>query len=98
MIDTWQFWAASVVGILVTKLTWDQRQEKVRAEKYVDKVIELSERVTRVESEIVTEREVREILHELIEPVASGLVKIESKQDSIASDLTDIKIALGKLT
>ena len=100
-MDSWQAWAAVVVGFVLSKIGWDSRQEKVRTDKFKDdiwaKQSELSERITRVESEIVTEREVREVLHELITPFTSGLAKIEQKQDTIASDLVEIKLALAAI-
>lgn len=101
MIDTWQAWVAIVVGFILSKVGWEQRQEKVRTDKFredtYDKLGKLSERITRVESEIVTEREVREVLHELITPFTSGLNKIEQKQDTIAADLILIKLALAAI-
>ncbi len=98
-MDEWQAWVAVLVGFMVSKIGWDQRQEKIRTDKFrddmVEKVAGLAERVVRVESEIVTEREVREILHELIVPVTSGLTRLENKQDAVSDALVEIKLALA---
>lgn len=100
-MDTWQSWIAVAVGFIVSKIGWDQRQEKTRTDKFRDDMSEkfqvLSERVTRVESEIVTEREVREVLHELISPFAVSLAKLEHKQDSMSEGITEIKILVAAL-
>lgn len=98
-MNEWQAWVAVFVGFVVSKIGWDQRQDKVRTDKFrddmVEKVAKLAERVVRVESEIVTEREVREILHELIVPVTTGLNRLESKQDAVTDALVEIKLALA---
>ncbi len=100
-MDNWQAWAATIAGFIAAKLGWEQRQAAARTDKFRDgvwaKQAELTERITRVESEIVTEREVREVLHELITPFTTGLTKIEQKQDTIASDLVEIKLALAAI-
>ena len=88
------------IGALLSYATWSSRQDKLRAERAREKtqvdISQLAERVTRVESEIVTEREVREVLHELIDPFATNLAKIEATNTQIASDLVDIKISLAR--
>ena len=97
-MDSWQEWIVLVVGFVVSKISWDQRQDKMRTDSFRDKTNEkisaINDRITRVEAEIVTEREVREVLHELIAPFISGLEKIELKQDTIASDIIKIRLAI----
>lgn len=101
MIDTWQSWVAIVIGFICTKIGWDQRQEIKRTDIFRadthKALFLLSERVTRVESEIVTEREVREVLHELITPFKESLAKVESKQDFMSEGITEIKVLIAAL-
>lgn len=100
-MDNWQAWATLIAGFMLSWIGFNQRQDKLRTDKFRDdthnKVSELTERIVRVEAEIVTEREVREVLHELIAPFAIALGKIEHKQDTIASDLVEIKLVLASL-
>ncbi len=100
-MDTWQEWVAIIVSFVITTLGWQMRAEKQRTDKFrddtQDKIAELSERITRVEAEIVTEREVREILHDLVSPLTVAILKIEGKTEDIASDITEIKVAIARI-
>tara|TARA_R110002049_G_scaffold109985_1_gene258998 strand:- start:33636 stop:33983 length:348 start_codon:yes stop_codon:yes gene_type:complete len=106
-MDTWQAWAAAVVGIIVSLLTGDRMFEKRRGEtrtknlyskieKLEEKNTKLTERVIRVEADIMTEREVREILAEFMTPFLSSLEKIDSRTDNIDKQITSLRIYLAK--
>ncbi|NRA77885.1 MAG: hypothetical protein HRU18_06730 [Pseudoalteromonas sp.] len=100
-MDKWQDWAAVIVAFAVSTIVWNSRQEKIRAEKFREitheKLSALSERVTRVETEMVTEREVREVLKELILPFVNSVARIENASTSMSSDLTEIRVSIAKL-
>lgn len=100
-MSTWQEWVAVVVAFVATRVAWEQRNERLRSDAFKDgtqvKLEDLAVRITRVESEIVTEREVREILHDLVIPLSTALLKIEGKTEGIASDITEIKVAIAKM-
>ena len=93
--------AVLLIGFILSWFAWAYRHDKIRQEKFVDttnkRLVDYNERIVRVEAEIVTEREVREVLYELIEPFTTVLDKIEGKQDLMATELTDIKVSLAKL-
>lgn len=106
-MDNWQAWAAAIVGLLLSVLTGDRMFEKRRGEtrtkklydkidKLEDKNSKLTERVIRVESEIMTEREVREILSEFMTPFLDSLSKIDSKTDNIDKQITSLRIYLAR--
>jgi hypothetical protein len=57
--------------------------------------LEMTERIVRVEAEIMTEREVREVLQEFFQPFLSSLQDLNTKTDTIQKDVTSVKIQLA---
>ena len=100
-MDTWQAWAAAIFGLMLSVLTLNYRREKTNTDKRVEEFdahrLEVMSRITRIESEIMTEREVREILQEFLTPFLASLQKIDNKTDSIVKDLTDLKVQLASM-
>jgi len=100
-MDNWQAWAAAAFGIMLSMLTFNHKREKTNADKRVEEFyrhkLEVMERITRIEAEIMTEREVREVLQEFLQPFLASLTKIDNKTDGIAKDMTDIKIQLASV-
>tara|TARA_R110002153_G_scaffold195163_6_gene348575 strand:- start:2008 stop:2334 length:327 start_codon:yes stop_codon:yes gene_type:complete len=100
-MDNWQAWAAAGFGIMLSMLTFNHRREKTNADKRVEDFykhkLEVMERITRIESEIMTEREVREVLQEFLLPFMSSLQKIDNKTDNIQKDITALKVHLASI-
>ncbi len=106
-MDNWQAWAAALFGFMLTLLGGDRALEKKRSiertrdlyskiGRLEEKNATLTERVIRVESEIMTEREVREILAEFMTPFLASLSEINTKSDNIKDQITEIRVALAK--
>jgi len=100
-MDDWQAWATALVGLALSVLTFNYQRDKKKADDAVQEFykhkLEVMERITRIEAEIMTEREVREILQEFLHPFLASLNKIDNKTDSIQKDLTDLKVQLARL-
>lgn len=106
-MDTWQAWATVVIGLVMSLITGDRMFEKRRGEtrtktlygkieKLEEKNTLLTERIIRVEADIMTEREVREILAEFMTPFLASLEKIDNRTDNIDKQLTSLRIYLAK--
>lgn len=93
-MDNWQSWATALLGFLFTILGINYRMDKKRGEDHLkhlsEKDAELVERITRLESELMTEREVRQVLKDYFGPFMETLSKMQS-------DVTDIKVQIAKL-
>jgi hypothetical protein len=100
-MDNWQAWAAALFGLMLSMLTFNYQRDKKRADaavkEFYDHKLEVMERITRIESEIMTEREVREVLQEFLHPFLASLQKIDNKTDNIVKDLTDVKVQLASV-
>lgn len=106
-MDTWQAWASVLVGFVLSFIAGDRIFEKRRAAQRNDDMYEklnaltkeqakLSERIVRVESEIMTEREVREILSEFMTPFLAQLSELNKKSDNINEQITQLRINLAR--
>jgi len=100
-MDNWQAWAAGALGLMLTLLTTNYRREKMNADKHIvkfnDHRMEVMERITRLEAEVMTERQAREVWQELLQPFLASLQRIDEKTDIIAHDLTDLKIQVASV-
>lgn len=100
-MDNWQSWVTVLAGLAVSILILNYKRDKKRADDAVQEFyrhkLEVMERITRIEAEIMTEREVREILQEFLHPFLASLNKIDNKTDNIQKDLTDLKVQLAAL-
>jgi hypothetical protein len=98
-MDNWQAWAAAIFGFILSLLAANNKREKDKAEKmqtdFNQHRLEVMERITKVESEIMTEREVREILHEFFQPFQASLNKIDVKTDAIGKDITELRVDMA---
>lgn len=106
-MDNWQAWAASIFGFILTLLSADRMHEKKRSldraaniydklDKLDNKHNNLAHRVTRVEAEIMTEREVREILAEFMTPFLARLGELNNKSDKISGQINDLRVILAR--
>lgn len=93
-MDDWTGWAAALLAFLLSLVGINMQKEKKRYEDNAkDCAVRnalVSERLTRVESEFMTEREVRKVLTEYFDPFMRGMVDIQK-------DVQDIKIHLARL-
>lgn len=93
-MNDWHDWANIVFGFLLTILGINYRMEKKRnediAREYSIKLAILSERVVKVESELMTEREVRQILNDYFGPFMSNMTEMQK-------DVQAIKVSLARL-
>lgn len=72
----------SLVGVTVEK----QKQKAEDRDKYVQR---LAERIIKIESESVSDKEVRAVFKDYFEPVSQSVQKIQK-------DVTDIKIQIAR--
>ena len=81
-MDNWRSWATALLGFLLTILGVNYRMDKKRNEdsirEFSKKDAELAERIARLESELMTEREVRQVLKDYFGPFMETLTKIQS--------------------
>lgn len=93
-MDNWQAWATALLGFLLTILGVNYRMDKKRNEdaikEFSQKDAELAERIARLESELMTEREVRQVLKDYFGPFMEALTKMQH-------DVTDIKVQIAGL-
>lgn len=93
-MDNWQTWATALLGFILSILGINYKTDKKRNDdaikEFSKKDAEFAERIARLESEIMTEREVREVLKDYFEPFMTTLVKIQA-------DITDVKVQIAKL-
>lgn len=93
-MDNWQAWATALLGFLLTILGVNYRMDRKRSEdaikEFSQKDAELAERIARLESELMTEREVRQVLKDYFGPFMEALTKMQH-------DVTDIKVQIAKL-
>ena len=100
-MDNWQAWTAAIFGFILSTLSFSYQRDKKRSDEalrefYAHK-LEVMSRITRIEAEIMTEREVREILQEFLLPFLASLQKIDSKADTIQKDITTLKVQLASI-
>jgi septal ring factor EnvC (AmiA/AmiB activator) len=99
-MNTWQEWVTILVGAIVTFLIGSHQQEKNRRQREkeaADKKLEetekrlqsLAERTIKLESEVVSDKEVREILKEFFLPFMTTLGEIQK-------DIEVIKIKMAE--
>lgn len=94
----WTGWAAGLFAFLLSILGINYRMEKQDNKKVQEsntkQFLVLSERLTVIETQIITERELRSMLKDYFEAFIQPLI---TSQDHIQSDLLDIKICLASL-
>lgn len=97
-MDDWTGWAAALFAFLLSLLGINYRLEKQECKKVqacnTEQFLRLSERITIVETKLVTEKELRCILHDYFESFVQPLTLT---QDHIQSDLLDIKLCLANM-
>ena len=100
-MDNWQAWAAALFGLLLSMLSFNYQRDKKRTDSFMKESyehrLEIIERIARIEAEIMTEREVREILQEFLHPFLASLTKIDAKTDAIQKDITEVKVDLASV-
>jgi vacuolar-type H+-ATPase subunit I/STV1 len=93
-MDDWQSWATALFGFLLSTLGFSHRSEKQQTRESLkaleQKYFKLSERVVKVESEAMSESEVREVLKEVFAPFMRSL-------ENVSSNVTEIKVAIARL-
>lgn len=57
--------------------------------------LKITERVVRIESEAMTDKEVRLVLQEFFQPFLASLQDLNTKTDTIQKDVTSVKIQLA---
>ena len=94
----WTGWAAGLFAFLLSLLGINYRLEKQECKKIcavnTKQFLDLSERLTVIETRAVTEKELRGILKDHFE---SFIKPIITTQDHIQSDVLDIKLCLARL-
>ena len=72
-MDNWQNWATALFGFLLSLVSFNSRMEKKRTDEHAKESnrrdADLTERLTRVESTLVTDKDVRAVLKEYLEPI-----------------------------
>jgi Na+-driven multidrug efflux pump len=100
-MDNWQAWAGAVFAFIMMVVGFNYKRDKKRdddeAREFQKFKLEMTERIVRIEAEIMTEREVREVLQEFFQPFLSSLHDINNKTDSIQKDVNDVKIRLASI-
>lgn len=89
-MDNWQAWAAAMFGFLLSIVGVNMRMDKKRHEENAKdcgrRDAALAERIARIESTLVTDKEVRAVLKEYLEPILL-----------MQNDITEIKVQLAKI-
>jgi len=87
-------WITAVVGFIVSILLFNYQQDKKKLEAIAkdcaQRDAQLAERVVRVETELMTEREVRDIFREYLEPLMARV-------DRMANTTEEIKVSIAAL-
>lgn len=95
-MDKWQDWVTTIIGIAVTYTTIDYRLEKTRKQKEIDDlkltVINQSERIIKLESQVVSDKEVREIMKEFFFPLVESIGKIQEDTQQIKLDIAKLQV------
>lgn len=98
-MDNWQAWAAAVFGFIMMVVGFNYKRDKKKdddaAKDFQVFKLEMTERIVRIEAEIMTEREVREVLQEFFQPFLASLQDINGKTDAIQKDVNDVKVQLA---
>jgi len=93
-MEDWTGWAAALLGFLLTILGINYRMDKKRTEDNAKECAirdaVLAERLTKVETELMTEREVRQVLKDYFDPFMINMSEMQK-------DVQDIKIHLARL-
>lgn len=87
-------WLSVVLGFIASILLFNYQQDKKKLEFVVKECAQrdaqLAERIARVEAELMTEREVRDIFKEYLDPLISRV-------DRVASATEEIKVSIAAL-
>lgn len=93
-MDDWTGWAAALFGFILSIVGINYKMDKKRADDNAEASIarynDLVQRLTKVEAELVTEKEVRDVLKEYFEPM------LEDVKD-MRQTLTTVKIELARI-
>ena len=94
----WTGWAAALFAFLLSLLginyRLDRQENKKVAANNTKQFLDLSERLTVLETQVITERELRNMLKDYFEPFITPMAKT---QERIQSDLLEIKLTLARL-
>lgn len=89
-MDNWTGWAAALLGFLLSIVGFNSRMDKKRNEEHAKECTRrdanLAERLARVESTLVTDKDVRAVLKEFFDPLLT-----------MRSDITEIKVQLARI-
>ena len=93
-MDNWSTIATAVLSFLLAILGFNYKSDKKRTEDHISAAAVrqalISERLTRVETELMTEQEVRKILKEYFDPFMQSIHIMQR-------DVQDIKIQLARM-
>lgn len=87
-------WLSVVLGFIASILLFNYQQDKKKLEAVTkdcaQRDAQLAERIVRVEAELMTEREVRDIFREYLDPLISRV-------DRMAHTTEEIKVSIAAL-
>lgn len=93
-MSDWSEWSSAVLGFILTILGLNYRMEKKRNEdnykELSSQAANLAQKMVKVEAELMTEREVREVLKDYFDPFVSSMTEIQK-------DVHKIEIHLASL-
>jgi type II secretory pathway pseudopilin PulG len=89
-MDNWTGWATALLGFLLSVVGFNMRADKKRQEEHAKECnkrdADFAQRLARVESTLVTDKHVREILKEYLDPIIKMQV-----------DINEIKVQLARI-
>lgn len=87
-------WVTAVLGFMLTVLSINYKMDKKRQEDtaalLTERTNQIAERLIKVESELMTEREVRRVLKDYFDPFISSMQNMQK-------DVQDIKVHIASL-
>ena len=89
-MNEWQGWTAAGLGFLLTIAGFNYKAERQRAENARAELRAVTQRVTKLESELLTEREMRGILKEQLAPFLGTL-------ETLSAELIEVRLQLARL-
>lgn len=94
-MDKWQDWVTLLIGVVITYTTGSHQFEKARKQKEIDalkeQVSNQSERIIKLESQVVSDKEVREIMKEFFFPLVESIGKIQEDTQQIKLDIARLQ-------
>jgi len=100
-VDNWQSWATAGLSLLVGIVMFSYKRDKKKGDDqekaFQEFKLKITERVVRIESEAMTDKEVRLVLQEFFQPFLASLQDINGKTDTIQKDVNDVKVQLASI-